>query len=401
MPKKQRGVFEHPKGSGVYWINYYDATGQRHRESIGSFSLACDTYYERKHAIREGRFRPPTRVTGITFKALLEAAIVGRRHNLEPRTQEEYHYMSRRLLKWFGTMSAAKITAAMITERLGEGLDKGWSGTTANRYHALLSGIFRWGVENQKIEHNPARDVKRFREPDMRVRFLDADEEASLRRVIRKDFSDREAELDLALHTGARRIELHTLRWDQVDLERGQLTIIGKAHSNSRRSRIRHVPINAMAARALHELHEQSEGSEFVLPRRSNMGFARGKRDRRRWFENSIEKAGIVNFRFHDLRHTFASRLRMAGVALEDIMEFLGHTTIAMVLRYAHLAPAHQKANIDKLVTHYAGRKTGPVLLERKRKNGENAQEQSRNSTAIKKATLPEQPLTSLVKSHG
>jgi len=400
MPKKQqRGVFEHPKGSGVYWINYYDANGHRHRESIGSFSLACDTYYERKHAIREGRFRPPTRVTGISFKALLEAAAVGRRHNLEPRTQEEYRYMSGRLLKWFGNMSAAKITAGMITRCLGEVIDEGYAGTTANRYQALLSGIFKWGIENQRLEHNPARDVKRFREPDMRVRFLDAGEEASLRRVIRQDFPDREAELDLALHTGARRLELHTLRWDQVDLDRRQLTIIGKAHSNSRRSRIRHVPINPVAAQALIELYERSEGSEFVLPRRANQGFARGKRDRRRWFEQSIAKAGIINFHFHDLRHTFASRLRMAGVALEDIMEFLGHTTIAMVLRYAHLTPGHQQANINKLARKYpkTGRQqrkesetiaNGPVLIGQK-------------STAIRTATSPERQQTSLLKTYG
>jgi integrase len=173
-------------------------------------------------------------------------------------------------------------------------------------------------------------------------------------------FPDCEPEFDLALHTGARRTELYSLQWEHLDLERGILTIQGKAHANSRRTRIRYVPINSSAAEALRELHARSRGSAFVFPRgrlarwratgELRSGAEKEKRDRRLWFEQCVEAAGVSNFRYHDLCHTFASRLRMAGVELADIMEFLGHTSLQMVMRYAHLTPGHQKANIGLLV---------------------------------------------------
>jgi integrase len=373
MPHKQRGVYENPRGSGFYWIHYYDAEGQRHRERIGRYELACDTYYERKRAIREGRFRPPERASGLTFKALFEMASAERRHHLAPRTYTENLWTGGRLLQAFGNLAAAKISAERLAEYLGGLRDAGASGSTANRYHALLSAVFKWGVDHKKLDHNPCRDVRRFREADVRVRFLEAGEEAAIREAIRSRCPECEAEFDLALHTGARRTELYSLRWDHVDLERALLTIRGKAHANSRRSRIRHLPINSAAAEALRRLHKRASGSDFVLPR-GRLGAEIEKRDRRLWFEECVEAAGVVNFRFHDLRHTFASRLRMAGVELADIMEFLGHTTLQMVMRYAHLAPGRQHANIELLVEEAShevekqegdGRRRGPVALSR------------------------------------
>jgi len=369
MPHKQRGVYEHPKGSGHYWIHYYDAEGQRHRESIGRYDLACDTYYERKRAIREGRFRPPERATGLTFKALLDMAFAERRHHLSYRTYEGNVWTAGRLLKEFGTMPAARITAERIAEYLGALRDSGVKGPSANQYHSLLSAVFSWGVLHKKLERNPCRDVKPFRDSDKRVRFLDSGEEDAIRAAIRAAYPDGEAEFDLALHTGARRNELFRLQWDNVDLERGILTIHGKAHANSEETRIRHVPINSAAAEALSELHARSRGSAFVFPRSlvprpADEASREKKRDRRQWFEECVEAAGVVNFHYHDLRHTFASRLRMAGVELADIMELLGHTTLQMVMRYAHLAPGHQKANVELLVPAKAGRRRGPRILQ-------------------------------------
>jgi site-specific recombinase XerD len=74
------------------------------------------------------------------------------------------------------------------------------------------------------------------------------------------------------------------------------------------------------------------------------------KRDPQRWFEEAIKQAGIVDFCWHDLRHTFASRLAMAGVPLRFIAELLGHRTLAMTMRYPHLAPAHLREVVECLV---------------------------------------------------
>ena len=79
-------------------------------------------------------------------------------------------------------------------------------------------------------------------------------------------------------------------------------------------------------------------------------GFWWPRRDTRRWFEKCIHQAGIQNFRWHDLRHTFASRLVMAGVDLRSVQELLGHKSILMTMRYAHLSPSHQQASVERLV---------------------------------------------------
>jgi len=360
MPKKQqRGVFEHPKGSSVYWINYYDAKGKRHREKVGGYRAAIDAYYERKLSIRQGKFKPP-RAAGISFRDLVEESFADRQTRLSPASCSTDRARSHPLVEWFGAMSASRITAPMIADCLRE-LREERSGPTVNRYKALLSAIFKWGMRNGKLFDNPARDVQGYRDSEKRVRYLDEiSEEPALRDAIQRDYPEFEPELDLAIHTGMRRNELYRLPWKDVDLGRGVLTVRGKAHANSQQNRIRHIPINSAAAEAFEKLYARRNGSAYVCAGFHADEAGRSpnpdERDRREWFENSIEVAGIDDFHYHDLRHTFASRLVMNGVPLAAVMEFLGHTTLNMVLRYAHLAPGHQKANIESLV------KPRPVL---------------------------------------
>jgi integrase len=376
MAIKRRGVFERPKGSGCWWISYFDADRKRHREKVGKFQAACDAYEERRLQIRQGKFAPP-RVAGIVFRDLVAEAFADRRTRLSPWSYATDESRSRLLLEWFGPIPAAKITTPMIAERLRNlrsdvgAPEEERSGATVNRYKALLSAVFTWGVENGKCTENPARAVKGYRDSEKRVRYLDHDEEAALLEAVRRDYSEFEAaEIGVALHTGMRRNEFYRLRWDQVDLERGVLTVEGKAHANSSLPRVRYVPINSDAAEAFRILHSRADGSAYVCP--GSRGRARGaeaadERDYRDWFEASVKRAGIENFHYHDLRHTFASRLVMNGVELRAVMEFLGHTTLNMVLRYTHLAPDHQKANIETLVRKKAAPKKAVVSIAAKR----------------------------------
>jgi len=386
---KQRGVFERPPGSGIWWISYRGEDGKRHREKVGRHEAAVEAYYAKKQQIREGRFQPP-RPAGITFKDLAEEAFADRRGRIAGSTIEGDKYKLPALLTWFGAMPAVKITPAMIRERVGELRASGKTGATANRYQALVSAIFTWGVKAGKLFKNPARDVARYRDSEARVRFLDAGEEAALRKVIQEEYPEQEAELDVALHTGMRRNEFWRLTWDRVDLHRGILTIEGKQHANSRKSSRRFVRINSTARRALTELYGGSNGSAHVIP--GPLG-QRPHRDWRDWFEASLRKAKIDNFRYHDLRHTFASRLVMAGVPLAAVMEMLGHRSITMTMRYAHLAPDHQLANVEKLVTEYpapaevlpiaAVGKVGPEVVGNGDKSGTRSGTNPKAATAV------------------
>jgi integrase len=159
-------------------------------------------------------------------------------------------------------------------------------------------------------------------------------EEEKLRRVLRENDRCLEAEFDLALDTGMRRGEQYRLRWEDVNCRLGIITIPRSKHGERR-----YIPINSAAKIALEVLQRQTDGSGYVVPGAK----APRNKDPRRTFEAAVKESGILNFRYHDIRHTFASRLVMAGVDLRTVQELMGHKTVAMTIRYSHLAPSHQR----------------------------------------------------------
>jgi integrase len=163
--------------------------------------------------------------------------------------------------------------------------DRWWA--TLNRYRSLLSLIYRLAIRDGKVQDNPVRQVRRRKENNIRVRFLQADEEAVLRAKIRELAPEREPEFDLSLHTGMRRNEQYRLCWDRVNLDGGIITI-----RDSKNGESRHVPVNSEARRALERLFTQVDGSGYVVPGKA----ANHKRDWQRWFEEAAKQAGIIDF---------------------------------------------------------------------------------------------------------
>ena len=337
-PRKNVGVQEWPPGSGRFRIDYYDREGRRHREMIGSEKLAINVYRQRKTEIWEGRFIPKSHKPKTTFKELAETRMAAKKIRLAPASYYSDEKRLKPLVKEFGSMPAEAVTVDKINAFLAK-LKESRSGSTVNRYRSLLSNIFTVGVRSGTVPFNPLSRVDKFRESDSRIRFLDVEEEKALRAAVRAQSAEHEAELDLALHTGIRRGEQFGLTWDRVDLERGILTVYGKTGR-------RFVPVNPVARAAIELLWRASNGSKFVCPDKRS----EDQEDWRRWLDEACAAAKIENFRWHDLRHTFASRLVMAGVDLRSIQELLGHKSIVTTQRYAHLSPDHQKANVQKLV---------------------------------------------------
>lgn len=147
----------------------------------------------------------------------------------------------------------------------------------------------------------------------------------------------------LSINTGLRQGELFNLRWEtDINLERAILTVNGKT---AKSKKTRHIPLNREALSALREWRNQTPTNEFVFSSKDGKRF---NNVRKSW-DSLLTKANINNFRWHDLRHHFASKLAMVGVDLNTIRELLGHSDLTMTLRYAHLAPEHKAAAVAKL----------------------------------------------------
>jgi integrase len=347
---KVRGIFERPPGSEIWWISYFDGDRRWHREKVGRRSVAIEAYHRRKREIREGIFVPPeSRRTSTPFRELAEERMALKKMTLAPLSYRADEQRLKPLLGILGSVPARSITPQILDAALekiaSHQIDRAIgpcviTGATVNRYRTLLSSIFSTAVANGRLAASPIKKLSRRRESHGRVRYLSGVEERKLRKVIHAKWRDREPRFDLALHTGMRRSEQFDLKWEHVDLERKILTVHGKG------DRRRFVNLNKIAEKALLKLHKLSNGSRFIYADRNT------DYDYTTWFKSCVKESRIAHFTWHDLRHTFASRLAMAGVPLHTIQELLGHASIVTTMRYAHLSAAHKQSAVEKLVTH-------------------------------------------------
>ena len=148
----------------------------------------------------------------------------------------------------------------------------------------------------------------------------------------------------ISINTGLRRGELFNLTWDMIDFDKRILTVYGNI---AKSGKSRHVPLNNEAYEALFKWYQQANSTNnLVFPGKNGNVFSNIKKS---WL-NLLKLAGIEKFRWHDMRHHFASKLVMAGVDLNTVRELLGHSEISMTLRYAHLAPEHKAEAVAKLI---------------------------------------------------
>jgi integrase len=354
--RKARGVFEKVHNSGIWWCEYFDATGRRRREKVGTWAAARDLYITRKNAAIEGKKLPARlRRRVVPFSELCDDAKAYIHENYS-RPQHDLGRLAK-IKEWFGSHSAESIEAREIRAVLDRTAREGkWSHSSFNHYHTIISLIYRLGIENGKVNQNPAHAVRRKGESNARVRFLTAEEEAKLRKAIRCNdaWREHEPELTLALNTGLRRRSMYIdLLWEHIDLE-GRLATVPRTKNGD----TVHVPLNADAVKALLIFRLRGDGTGRVV--RNAAGEPLNYPTH--WFVPAVRAAGIVNYKWHDNRHTYASRLRQTGTPLGNIAELLGHKGLAMTRRYAHLSISNLHEAVSRIETSTATTTaTGPV----------------------------------------
>jgi integrase len=352
--KKIRGVFEKVPGSDVWSIQYFDASGRRRREKAGRRSDAITLLNKRKtEKLQRKKLPENLRAKPVTFGELTDDAVEHSKAENGERSTKELALKFEKLKSVFGSRVAEEISKQEIVRWLvATASERDWAPATKNRWQAAISLAFRVGIENEKIEKNPASRIGRTREDNGRVRWLSHEEEMKVRKAIERLSPQHVPAFDLSVHTGTRAGEQFSMQWSQVDWDRGLLLLPRTKNGSSR-----HVPLNAVAVRALKQLQKRHDEINPDSPWVHLNGDGEKLRGHRDWFEPALEDSGAVDYSWHCNRHTFASRLVMAGVDLRTVGELLGHRTPSMTWRYSHLAPAHQQRAVDLLVAVPKARK--------------------------------------------
>ena len=332
--------------SPVWWVSYTDQSGARVRQSTGTTDRKEAEALEAKWKLEAYRKQIWDEQPSRTFDELMLAYLhVSAR---EKRSTERDRFSAKQLYSFFSGRDLASLKPVDVRAYIDQRLKSNVVAGTINRELGLFSSAINYARKEWDWDiPNPAAG-RRLKEPEGRVRWLSRAEAASL---VQKAEGANQAEhladfISLALHTGCRRGELLGLEWRRVDLQAGLIHLEAKHTKAGRR---RSVPLNAVAREAMFKRlrfrAKHCPSSPWVFCNRKGVQIQSVKRS----FATACAGVGIEDFRVHDLRHTCAAWLVSAGVPLTEVRDLLGHSTIRVTERYAHLAPENVRAAVERI----------------------------------------------------
>ncbi|MGE0289083.1 MAG: tyrosine-type recombinase/integrase [Bradyrhizobium sp.] len=331
---QDRGIFERRAGSGIWWVRYHDEHGAEHRERVGPKQLAKTIYTRRRAAVIEKRFNVDIiRRQAVTLDKAVDDYLARRAGAASIRNLRRIGRMWKKRL---GARALHDIRPRDVelfrAARLAEVSEQ-------TVYHDLsfLRAIFTQAVKDGRAVQQPVKDLRQPRAH--RVRYLTAKEEARLYDHLAPRWHPL---LTIALHTGMRQAEQFGLTWGQVDLA-ARVVKLPKSKSGQPRT----IELNDTALDVFRAMPTRLRTDWVFVGRTGRRVNARNFY--RRAFLPALLAAKIEEFVWHDLRHTFASRLVASGADLRTVADLLGHTSLQMVMRYAHLQPGARSAAVRLL----------------------------------------------------
>lgn len=316
---------------GATWCIQYFANGKRVRESIGPSKRQAELVLgKRKAEIREGRYFDVRQDHKFTVSSLLdrylsEHALLHKR----PRTCLRYAAAAKVLTAVFGKKLVKDVTPEDVHAFILHRREQGKAAATINGEIAVLSTMFTWANKLKLTTRHPCRGIGKLK-ANQKDRYLTHEE---IQRVLSASTGDLRDMIILALGTGMRASEVLGLDRDHVNLKQA-VAILPDTKNHDRR-------VVPLPPPAVETLQRRPLSLRELFP-----GWALDRLERN--FARVVRDAGLAGVTFHTLRHTFASHAVMAGVDLFTVAKLLGHRTIIMVQRYAHLAPAHLQAATDQ-----------------------------------------------------
>jgi integrase len=312
----------------------------------------------------------------LTLKKYLTNEYESWRKSNRKNGKDDLRRLKVNFLNEFGDHLLTAITPMLIEKWRTARINEGIKPITVNRDIHVLKAALSKAIEWELIAEHPLQKLKSLKiDSSPKVRYLSKEEEIRLKQALqtrdnelkaarlranewRKErgyecFPDLENStypdyltpmILLSLNTGLRRGELLSLRWENVDFERTVLTVGG---DTAKSGRTRHIPLNTAAVQILKNWRLDTMSHRLVF---TNTKTGKAFGEIKKAWTSFLKLAQIKSFRWHDMRHHFASKLVMAGVDLNTVRELLGHADITMTLRYAHLAPEHKANAVEKLV---------------------------------------------------
>ncbi len=326
----------------IRWcISYYDATGKRVQRVVKNAQSEEEALLARRAAVTEameteiGIRRRPEPVNFSQFSGTYLENYA--KPNKRSWKCDDY-CLEAHLKPFFGKLDMRGITPLEIETYRAKRLKAGVKKSTTNREMALLKKMFHLAADWGYCEKNPVTKVKLFSERDnLKERVLTVEEEV---RLLAHCPSHLAPIVVFALNTGMRRSEVLGLRWDQIDAAGKTVRVM---RTKSGRDRI--VPLNEAAAGVIKAQRKKSHGGH-VFPSTKGMEYMKSVAHS---FARACRKAGITGMRFHDLRHTFATRLIRKGADIITVQDLLGHHAVTVTQRYTHTGADEKRRAVDFL----------------------------------------------------
>ena len=341
------------KGDALYlrgksWYLDFRHDGQRHVVRLGrniTWSVAKELAVVKRGKILKGEEGIGRKKKDISFEMAKEEFVRWAKANKRVRTLRTYRQCLDHLEHSFSGKRLSQISPIDIERHKRKRIESG-AKVRPNRELAVLKMLFNrcneWGMFEGE---NPVMAVKYLKEPKRRLRYLEPHEEA---RLIEKCPEPLRSLIIIGINTGLRiRAEALTLKWTDVDLPQRLLTVQAAYAKNGQ---TRHVMLNSRAIEVLKSLKAESKG-EYVFSKVNGAPYKGLDKP----FTKALQAAKLVDtgISLHTLRHTFASRLVMAGVDLPTVMELGGWSDLSMVMRYAHLNPQHKRQSVERIAESF------------------------------------------------
>jgi integrase len=332
-----KGIY---KRGNIYWLRYSGLDGKTVYESSGSarFREAESLLVNRKQSIQQGKAPEIKKIANHTFTELTEkySLWMTGRHRSADSKQYRINYMQ----KYFGNIPLRRFNTLLAEQYQTDLINRNLKPATVNKHLSIIKAMIKkavdWGfVEEETLKM--VRKVKMLTENNKRLRYLSRDECQEL--ISCCDLHLKPIVIT-ALNTGMRKSEVLNLRWDQVDLTHGFILL--DITKNGER---REIPIHSTMKETFKSISRRLDVPHVFFDSKTGKPYQNVKRS----FATACKRAKLIDFRFHDLRHTFGSQLVMSGIDITTVKELLGHKTLTMTLRYSHLAPSHKVKALDVL----------------------------------------------------